>query len=335
MERFLILRFSSIGDIVLTSPVVRGLRQAYPQARIDYLTKKSFVGLWSANPYLDEVWGFEKSPQELLETLKSQKYDFVIDLHNNWASFWLRQGLRGVKSFVFKKRNLDKWLLTGFGLDFLSNSPRLHTVSRYLETVASLGVQYDGQGLDYFIPDAAKVRVEDFGLLPNEYSVLVLGAAHATKQIPADKLLWMCERLRKKTVLLGGQAEKALAEQLIQCQNPNLVNTCGGLNLNQSASLIAQSARVLAPDTGFMHISAALGKPLLMVWGNTVPALGFAPFYPDSAEKTIYKSLEVKGLKCRPCSKLGKRQCPKKHFDCMQRQDYAQMVDFLNGATQT
>ena len=113
MTKFLILRFSSIGDIVLTTPVIRCLKQQYPDAEVHYATKKSYQSLLENNPYVDKVFVLEKSLNYLLKQLKSERYDYIIDLHNNLRTTILKLRL-GVKSFSFDKLNFQKWILVKF-----------------------------------------------------------------------------------------------------------------------------------------------------------------------------------------------------------------------------
>jgi ADP-heptose:LPS heptosyltransferase len=103
----------------------------------------------------------------------------------------------------------------------------------------------------------------------------------------------------------------------------HVINLCGQLSLAQSASIVGQSARVFTHDTGLMHIAAALRKPIVSIWGSTVPAFGMYPFYPDGLD--LNTTLEVKDLSCRPCSKIGYDKCPKGHFRCMVGQDFGLM----------
>ena len=149
MPKILIIRFSSIGDIVLTSPVIRCLK-LQTGSEIHYLTKQPFVALLKNNPHVSKVFAIDKSVGEVLPALRREKYDYIIDLHHNLRTFILKWRLPFVKSYAFKKLNFEKWLLTNFKINRL---PKTHIVDRYLETVKSLGVKNDGQGLDFFLPE--------------------------------------------------------------------------------------------------------------------------------------------------------------------------------------
>ena len=138
MPKFLILRFSSIGDIVLTTPVIRGLKQQVPNAEVHFLTKSAFEPVLKHNPYIDKLHIFSENPVECLKELANEKFDAIIDLHHNQRSFWVKRKLRSTSTFSFRKLNIEKWLLVNFKINRL---PALHIVNRYLETVKSFGVK--------------------------------------------------------------------------------------------------------------------------------------------------------------------------------------------------
>lgn len=307
--KVLLLRFSSIGDIVLTTPVARCLQKQLG-AEVHFLTKRAFAPILTSNPHIARVFSFEKEITEVLPDLKSEHYDLVVDLHHNLRSLRVKLAL-GRPAHSFDKLNFEKWLIVNFKTDWL---PDVHIVHRYMATVAHLGVEYDGAGLDYFIRSEEEVEVSQFSNLLSEgnYVAFVLGATHATKRLPPEKAAEICQNLDQPVVLLGGKAEQATAGAIV---GPNVVNLCGQLSLHQSASVVRQSAKVLTHDTGLMHIAAAFRKEIVSVWGNTIPKFGMYPFYPTGTD--FNTSVEVRGLPCRPCSKIGFDRCPKGHFKCM------------------
>ena len=320
--KVLVLRFSSIGDIVLTTPVVRCLK-TQTGAEIHYLTKEIYRPLLEPNPYIDRVFSFSEGAGEVIKALRDEKYDCVVDLHKNLRSLRIKLGL-GQPSRSYDKLNFEKWLVVNTGIDLL---PDMHVVQRYMEAVQPLGVVYDGLGLDYFIPPEEEVRISDFSPLLSEgkYIAFALGATHATKRLPVAKSAEICRKLDQPVVLLGGKAEEDASRTIV---GPNVVNLCGRLSLHQSASVVRQASVVLTHDTGLMHIAAAFRKPIVSVWGNTVPRFGMFPFYPTGID--LNTSVEVNGLKCRPCSKIGFDRCPRGHFRCMNDIGIAQIVSALN-----
>ncbi len=310
-KKILILRFSSIGDIVLTTPVIRVLREQLG-AEVHFLTKRKYAATLEANPYLTRLWSFDKEITEVLPALRAEHFDTLIDLHVNLRSWRLRWALQFPTTYSFDKLNWQKYLLTRFKIDRL---PRIHIVDRYLAAAAPLGISNDGKGLDYFIPPEQEVTVPIPAGYPPAFVALVIGAAHATKRLPPDKLVELARALRQPVCLLGGPEEAAQGEDIARLAGPHVVNLCGQLNLHGSASVIRQAERVITPDTGMMHIAAALQKPITSVWGNTVPAFGMYPYYGSRPDRN--HTVEIKGLACRPCSKIGYAQCPQGHFKCM------------------
>lgn len=325
MKKFLIIRLSSIGDIVLTSPVVRCLKQQAAPCEIHYLVRKSFRPVLETNPYIDKIITIDKSVDEVVDALKNEKYDHIIDLHKNFRSMTVRRKL-GVSSSSFPKLNTQKWLLVNFKIDRM---PDVHIVDRYFEAAKSLGVKNDEKGLDYFIPETDEVRMSQ---LPEShqtgYVALVIGGKHKTKQLPAEKAVELVQQIKYPVIILGGPEDAEEAGKIAAADPERIFVACGKFSINQSASLVKQAGIVVSNDTGLMHVAAAFRKRIISVWGNTVPQLGMYPYLPGEPEKfSIY---EVKGLSCRPCSKIGFETCPKKHFKCMMDQDVDRMAKEVN-----
>ncbi len=314
--KFLIIRFSSIGDIVLTTPVVRCLKQQIPTAEVHYLSKNSFRPLLDTNPYIDKAIYVQKNVKEVYEELKAADYDYVIDLHHNLRTLRVKRAL-GKQSFSFPKLNWEKWLLTNFKVNKL---PDTHIVHRYMETVASFGVRYDGKGLDYFIPEEQRVKESDIPTSHHAgYIGLVIGAALGTKRLPLEKLQQLASRIPYPIILLGGKEDQANGEQITALDPIRIYNSCGKFHLNESADLVRRSKLIITHDTGLMHMAAAFNKPIISIWGNTVPDFGMYAFYANASQRE--ERFEVNGLRCRPCSKIGYDSCPKGHFKCMQQID--------------
>ncbi len=311
--KVLILRFSSIGDIVLTTPVIRCLKKQLPSVEIHFATKTSFKSIIQNNPYVDKIHLLETSTGRLIDALKTENFDVVIDLHSNLRTRRIKWALK-TKNVTFDKLNIRKWLYVNWKWKIM---PAIHIVERYLATVKQLGVQNDNEGLDYFIPAKDIVDIHSF---PQEfhrgYIAIAIGAQHATKRLPEAKLIELVGKISLPIVLLGGKEDSTVAAKLVSCfpDNKAIVNACGAYNLNQSASIVQQCLYLYTHDTGLMHIASALKKKIVSIWGNTVPAFGMYPY------KTEHINWQVADLYCRPCSKIGYKNCPKKHFRCMNEQ---------------
>lgn len=312
--KFLIIRFSSIGDIVLTTPVMRCLKKQAITAEVHFLTKKSFSALVEPNPYIDKVHYLDNDINAVIDELKREDFDYVIDLHHNLRTLKVKRAL-GKKSFSFNKLNVEKWLLTALKINKM---PPVHIVDRYLDTLKEFGVKNDGAGLDYFIPEEDKVADQDIPASHHAgYIAVVIGAAHNTKKLPVHKLSELCARIQHPIMLLGGKEDAANGNSIAASDPVKIYNACGKFSINESADLIRRSKLVITHDTGLMHIAAAFNKPMLSVWGNTVPAFGMTAYFGKTPTTDL--RFEVNNLTCRPCSKIGYDKCPKGHFKCMEQ----------------
>lgn len=321
VKKFLIIRLSSIGDIVLTTPVIRCLRKKYPEAIIYFLTKKIFSGIIETNPYLDRVVTLDEDILDTIELLKDEKFDAVIDLHNNLRTMRIKQALKGIPFYSFNKLNTRKWIYTSFKINTM---PGKHIVDRYLETVKHFDVENDGLGLDYFIPDKDCVKDSDIPFSHSHgFVAIAIGAAHFTKKLPVDKLKELCASINYPVILLGGKEDFNNGEEIAATDNIKIYNACGKFSLNESADIIRRSKMVISHDTGLMHIAAAFHKMIFSVWGNTVPSFGMFPY------KTKYEVFQVNKLWCRPCSKIGFEKCPLGHFKCMVKMPIGKIAEGL------
>ena len=320
--KVLIIRFSSIGDIVLTTPVIRCVKKQLPGAEVHYLSKFSFRSILESNPYIDKLHLLKDNLNDLLPSLVKEEFDYVIDLHHNVRTMKVKQALKKSEAFSFNKLNIPKWFFTALKINLL---PRVHIVDRYMETVKKLGVINDGLGLDYFIPEIDNVPDNDIPMShAYGYIGIVIGAALATKKLPADKLKELCSKIDFPIMLLGGPEDKAAGDEIASIDSIRIYNSCGKFNLNESADLVRRSKFIITHDTGLMHIAAAFKKQIISIWGNTVPGFGMGPYYGLANQPNDL--FEVKELWCRPCSKIGYAKCPLGHFKCMNNQDIEKIV---------
>jgi len=314
-KKILVIRFSSIGDIVLTTPVVRILKNTPGlEAEVHFATKKSFAGFLKNNPCIDMVHVLEGSLFELTKRLRAERFDYIIDLHNNLRSNLLRLLLLR-PSKAFNKLNIEKWLLTRIKINRL---PKVHIVDRYMAAGKHFNLQNDHKGLNFFLPAKDETWPE---AMPESFRVgfagFVIGGMHATKRLPNQKIIDVCRMIKRPIVLLGGPDDAKNGRIIAGACGDLVFNGCGVFSLNQSAYLVKIARVVITHDTGLMHIAAAFNKPIISVWGNTVPEFGMYPYLPQKPENSIV--IEKKGLPCRPCDKIGYEKCPKGHFDCMEK----------------
>jgi len=326
--KVLIIRFSSIGDIVLTTPVVRCLKQQLPDVEVHYLTKASFRSVLAHNPYIDKLHYLEDDIKQTIAVLKKEHYDYVIDLHHNLRTMRVKRALN-VQSYSFPKLNVQKWLLTNLKLNIM---PDKSIVERYMETVKPLGVRNDNRGLDYFIPESANLKNTDIPMSHwAGYVGCVIGGSMNTKKLPVEKWREFAEQCPYPLILLGGPEDREDGEAIASMDKVRIYNSCGKFNLNESAWLVQHPRVVVSNDTGLMHVAAAYKKPIISLWGNTSPDMGMFPYYGSNNLKTSYEPLSIifenKSISCHPCSKIGYSKCPKGHFNCMNKLDMKELSE--------
>jgi len=325
--RLLFIRFSSIGDIVFTTPAIRCAKQQIPGVELHFLTKASMKAVTEANPYIDHFHYFDKDLNTTIKNLKACGFDYIIDLHKNYRTYKIQKAL-GVPSLSYQKLSLQKLLLTKLHLNYM---PARHIVDRSLDALSALGVVNDGKGLDYFIP---KETVLPSNALPaafqSGYIALVIGASYASKKLPVASLQALCHKIPYPIVLIGGKDDQAEGVA-IEAVNPiKIFNACGKFNLHESALLVKQSRTVISHDTGFLYIACAFHKKTVAIWGATAPALQVEPYYPAAQQENkneMYFNAIVPNLPCQPCSNYGTKQCPQGHFACMKKQDLQSIAD--------
>ncbi len=325
--KFLIIRFSSIGDIVLTTPVVRCLKKQVPGAVIHYLIKPQFKMVMEPNPYIDKFHVLQQDWDKMIEELKAEGFDYIIDLHHNLRTLRVKRELK-VPAYSFNKLNVEKFIFVKLKWNVM---PKVHIIDRYLETVAPFGVQNDGEGMDYFIPENEKVPLSDIPASHHAgFISIVIGASFYTKKLPVYKLQELCQKINHPIILLGAKEEREEGEAVASVDPIKIYNACGKFSLHESADLVRQSKVVIAHDTGLMHIAAALKKQVIAIWGSTTPSFGMVPYYGKNFLQRVpppSDDVQVHKLWCRPCTKIGRHKCPQGHFKCMKNISIDEVVD--------
>ena len=328
--KFLVIRFSSIGDIVLTTPVVRCLKLQRPDIEIHYLIKPQFKSVMANNPYINKIHVLQQDWNAMIEELKAEKFDQIIDLHHNLRTLRVKNALK-VPSYSFNKLNIEKFIFTRFKWNVM---PKVHVVDRYMQTVESFGVQNDGAGMDYFIAPNEEISLKDIPASHHAgYIALVIGANYYTKKLPVYKLKELCSKIDHPVILIGGKDEVEEGNEVASVDPIKIYNACGKFSLNESADLVRKSKVVIGHDTGLMHIAAALKKPVIAVWGSTTPSLGVEPYYGDNylyQHAKPFNNVQVEKLWCRPCTKFGRNKCPQGHFKCMKNISIDEIVQIID-----
>jgi ADP-heptose:LPS heptosyltransferase len=322
--KILVVQFLSVGDVILSTPVLRLLKTQLDNSEVHFACRLSNKPVVEANPYIDKAF-YLGEVNELTNELRAEKYNYVIDLTNNLVTRILAWRL-GAKSLHYKNLNLRKWLLANAKINLLPNA---HRVDRYIAMLSSLTIKNDALGLDYFIPEHDQVPMD---WLPethrNGYVVFALNAQHATQLLPVKRMIELCDKINRPIILLGnhedfekGEAIKKFFERTIDLSYEKglqelgkktiIYNGCGLFNINQTASLIKQARYIFTHDSAQMHIAAAFRKEIFSIWGSSIPMFGNYPY------RTKFTVLEKANLSCRPCSITGHAKCPRGHFKCM------------------
>jgi heptosyltransferase-2 len=269
-KKILIIRLSSLGDIILTTPLLRLLKRKFPSAKIDYLCKAQFIDAVKHNPNVDKIYEYNES-NELIEELKNSSYDLIIDLHNNFRSGKLASKLK-VKRLYFSKPSLKKFLLVNFKINYLN--PAVSIAERYISVVP--GLKPDGKGAELFLTEGLVPELKENG----NYIGICPGAQHFTKQYPLDYHFKLIKLIIKRDfipVLFGGKSDRELCSK-IKNEIPEVVDLSNDNKLLQTAANMKMCKLVICNDSGLMHTASALGVPVIALFGSTVREFGFSPY---------------------------------------------------------
>lgn len=328
LAHVLIIRLSSLGDILLTTPVLRLVREYCPMARIDFLTKAIYKDLLCANPCVDRVLLFDPQQglRQTLRTLRQTRYDLVMDLHRTLRSRLLCCGVLAQRQLTYAKRTVRRALLVHLGwntLQAMTSVPELYTAPlRHLGMTAPL------PPLEMHLTSESRETMRAYvrQALPHsvEGSLLALapGARWPTKRWPVERFAAVAQELaqaqRAAVVVLGDGEDVPLAQELCRRLRVPVLDSTGKLSLMHTAALLQQCRLLLSNDSGLMHMATALRVPVVAIFGPTVQEFGFYPF--QACAQVISTDLP-----CRPCSTKGSVRCPRGHHQCMQQVSVAQV----------
>jgi len=313
-QKILVIRFSSIGDIVLATSPLKTIRRAYPDAQITFLTLDTFAPLLEYHPDIDalvsiskrmsliELWGFA-------DHIRRKQYRHIFDLHNS-----IRSNLVTLRSsspvYQLKKPRWNRFLLfyfhhNEFGSDF-------STLKMYHEHLGSIWNENDVLPatllkVSNYEQKMARNMLLDKNIF-DEFIAVVPGAAWTQKQWPAEKYIETLNQLDLPAVLLGEKKDTICFD--IAKRSSSTVNLAGQTTLRQALAVLANSTYVIGSDTGLTHAAEALGKQVYMILGPTSPETGAGVNLPGST------NIET-NVWCRPCSQNGKFPCYRKTQECM------------------
>jgi lipopolysaccharide heptosyltransferase II len=319
--RILVLRLSSIGDILLTTPILRLLRQHYPGARIDFLVKADYEDLLRVHPCIDRLLLYHKHQTlwRTLQTLRQTRYDIVLDLHRTLRSRLLYHGLAAARKLAYEKRPLRRALLVWLGWNTLRAMTPVPEL--YAAPLRRLGIEAPVGGLDMALSPESREAVREYleqafpdgGRRP--LLAVAPGARWATKRWPVERFIAVAQAVAESrgaaVVVLGSQEDRPLARELCTRLEVPVLDSTGRLSLMQTAALLERCRLLLSNDSGLMHMATALQIPVVAIFGPTVQEFGFYPF---RARAQVVSA----DLACRPCSTKGSAGCPRGHHHCMQ-----------------
>lgn len=307
INKVLIIRLSSLGDILLTTPLLRALKKINPQLEIDFLLRQEYRDVLSLNPNLHELFLFTRNDFEnlkILNHLREKNYDLIIDLQNNLRSRGITSKLKGEK-VKFDKKSFQKILLVKAKINLLRNEPPIPV--RYAKVID--GLNLDDFGLELFTDKTSSAVIQN----KNNLIGLCPGARHFTKRWPVEYYVQLGKYLIQNNfnvVLFGGKIDSEICKK-INREIPEVINLQNDDNILQTAADMKLCKTIVCNDSGLMHTAAAVGVKVLTIFGSSVKEFGFAPY---NAKSLL---IENNSLSCRPCSHIGRENCPEKHFACM------------------
>lgn len=318
-----------MGDVLLTTPLIRAIRERHPDASITFVTKTSFVSLLADNPRIAEVIGYDPATPltALAERIRAGRYTHQLDLHGNLRSRWLRLRCGGAWT-GYPKHRLARTLLILTKRDRYRD--RRPVAERYFDAASRLGVSPAGQPLEFFVRreamESAQRFLSDRGLgLDRPLIAVCPGAQHATKRWPVrhwQHLVTMLTTTGSDVVVLGGPAERQLGDEVAAAGAESAANAAGAFDFPGSAALLKRSHRAVSGDTGLMHLATAVQTPVVALFGPTVRQFGF---YPYGGRATVLE----RDLPCRPCSAMGGPKCPLGHHRCLAEITPAEVFDAI------
>ena len=318
--KILIIRLSSIGDILLSTAFIRQTRLTFPEAEIDFIIKKRFADLVQYNPHINKVFEYDDENKtglsEFVSHFKTIKYDYIFDLHNNLRSIYIRNRIHAKNRFHIKKDKLAQTALVKLKWHLYSHLKSIP--ERYSDVGVEAGITDDGKGLEVYWNEETESSVNDHfsraKIVVSRPTIgLAPGAGFYTKRWPRDYFIQLIDLINSRDdyniLLLGGEQETELGKQLAKL--PNVYNFIAKLNILESGVAISRLSSLISNDSGLMHMATCVNTPVVAIFGSSVKEFGFFPYRAKSSV------VENKDLDCRPCSHIGKSSCPRSHFKCM------------------
>ncbi|MBN2858326.1 MAG: glycosyltransferase family 9 protein [Candidatus Delongbacteria bacterium] len=315
--KILILRFSSMGDILLATPVLDVLKEEFPESQIEWVVSKKYSDALNTNPLIDKLMVFKDSAglKKIRKEIMRTDYDLIFDLHKNPKTRYLTRYCKNV--FSYNKRVIDRFLLVCFKKKYKEIIP---ATRMYFAALEKAGIKTPAKwklkfGMD---KETELETVRSFDLHNINYIALIPGASYYTKMWPKEYFRELVRKItaskteKRKIFILGkGSEEEMIGEYISDGNRSECVDLTGKLDLQQTAAVLKFADLVVTNDNGPMHLAECFDKKILAIFGCTTEEFGFFPY------SVNYQVLQTDHLKCRPCTHFGRKKCPQKHFRCM------------------
>ncbi len=322
IHKILVVRLSSIGDIILTTPLLRSVKNAFPHSSVTFVIKKQYSALLASSPYIDELIEFDqasgkKGLKEIRDQLTTRNFDLYLDIHKNWRSLYLRKGLPFVKTTTYSKLIFKRSMLIWFKINLYKTVKPVY--ERYFDTVKHLGLKYDGRGTEIRFPEGDLLKVKEL-LVKAGYTegrpivVICPSATYFNKRWKPDGFIETARFLLHEKgafiVVHGGKEDRPLCSMISSSIGEGSLSMAGMLSLSESAALLSMARLAIANDSGLLHMAQSQKTPVVGIYGPTTRELGYFPVPENS---TVIET----SISCRPCTHNGLNYCPRKHFRCM------------------
>ena len=330
LKRILIIQTASLGDVVLASPIVECLAKEYPRAKIDFLMKYGYEGIFRRHPKIHHVIVWDKSEKkyarlwELIKLIREKKYDAVINVQR-FASSGLITALSGSKIRIgFNKNPLSIFFTKRIKHRIGKGKNQPHEVERNLELIKSISNCQTAE-MKLYPLDHDYAKVSQYKTAA--YITIAPASLWFTKQFPTEKWIDFASKLEEdiRIYFLGSPKEREICDEIInKSGHSNSLNLAGDLTFLESAALMKDALMNYMNDSAPMHFASAMNAKTTVVYCSTIPEYGFGP----RADNAVIIQTE-KELKCKPCGLHGYKACPKKHFDCAKTIDTQRLLDVL------
>jgi heptosyltransferase-2 len=320
-KRILIIQTAFLGDVILSTPLIKALRELFPDAFISFLLIPETTKILENNPHLNEILVYDKRKKkglitffDIVSRIKEKKFDLGVIPHRS-----LRSALLGYLSGIPQRIGFDKSSGSFLFSHKIVYPDNVHEIDRNLSLLSNFNIHLSDKTPELFPSSEdfsyARLLLHDSGIKEEDKIVgIAPGSVWATKRWLPERFAEVSDLLikkaRAKVVFLGSEEDRKLCEEIANLMTEKPVILAGKTDILQSAAMISFCEVILSNDSAPVHIASAMKRPVVAIFGSTIPEFGFAPY--GEGHLIIEKRME-----CRPCGIHGRGKCPEKHFRCM------------------